>query len=325
MRFRILTLDGGGIKGTFSASVVTKLEEMTGSPLAQYFDLISGTSTGGIIALGLGLGFTGKRILDFYCERGPAIFPSTGAHQRLWHAVKHAFRHKHSSKVLCNHLTEIFGARRLGESSVRLIIPCFDCNAGRVQLFKTSHHPRLVQDFRVSAVNIAMATSAAPSYFSAFTADDGQTFLDGGVWANCPVLPGLLEAIFVLGIEPSNIDVLSIGTTESPFDLARKRRIGGLLSWSGTIVKLLMQPQVDAAVDQAQVVTGRRLLRIDAVTRPGRFQLDDVRQIEELKGLGAFHAKAKFEEVADRFLQTPAEKFVPFHSLSLQSDLRAAS
>src|SRR5271155_507986 len=321
-RFRILSLDGGGIKGTFTASVVANLEKMLGTPFAQYFDLITGTSTGGIIALALGIGLRGDEILEFYLTKGPQIFPSTGMPERLRHTMRHLVRPKHSSETLKKHLVEVFGEKVLGESCSRLVIPCFDCNAGRVQLFKTAHNHRFVQDYKMSTVDIALATSAAPTYFSVFTAKDGQSFLDGGVWANCLVLVGLLEAIYILRVSPSDIDVLSIGTTDAPFDITGRRRIGGLLSWSSTIVSVLMQAQIDAAVAQAQIVTGRRLLRIDAISRKGRFRLDDARQIAELSGLGAYHAKVMFEEVAGRFLDTPADPFVPFHKI-VKSDSRS--
>lgn len=80
--FRILSLDGGGIKGAFGASVLATLEENTGCAIVDHFDLITGTSTGGIIALGLGLGLSARSIVDFYSEKGPTIFPSTSLTQR---------------------------------------------------------------------------------------------------------------------------------------------------------------------------------------------------------------------------------------------------
>jgi patatin-like phospholipase/acyl hydrolase len=314
-RFRILSLDGGGIKGTFTASVVASLEEQSQKALVDHFDLITGTSTGGIIALALGIGVSGSDILDFYTTKGPDIFPSTGFHQRMWHTMRHAFRPKHSSAVLRKHLTDVLTDRKLGHSKARMVIPTFDSNAGRIKLFKTAHHPRLVQDYQRRLVDIAMATSAAPTYFAPFTSHAGQSFLDGGVWANCPILVALLEAIHVLKQEPSSIEVLSIGTTEAPFDIAGARRLGGIMSWSRRIVQLLMEAQVDAAMAQAQIVTGKRVLRIDAMTRPGRFRLDDVRQIEQLRGLGTYHAQLLYEEVATRFLDTPAPKFSPEHTV----------
>jgi patatin-like phospholipase/acyl hydrolase len=72
--FRILSLDGGGIRGTFSAAFLARIEEHLDYPIGRYFDLIAGTSTGGIIAIGLGLGLSAKEILRLYEEKGPAIF-----------------------------------------------------------------------------------------------------------------------------------------------------------------------------------------------------------------------------------------------------------
>ena len=95
-RFRILSLDGGGIKGAFTASVVATLEKDTGKSAAQYFDLITGTSTGGIIAIGLGLGLSAEEIVEFYRKHGPTIFPGTSLVQQTRGVVRQFFGPKHS-------------------------------------------------------------------------------------------------------------------------------------------------------------------------------------------------------------------------------------
>lgn len=313
-RFRILSLDGGGVKGTYTASVLANFEHLTGKPIVDHFDLITGTSAGGLIALGLGLGRPAEEILKFYVERGPQIFPSRGA-SRLVRSLRHVFRPKYSQEALQESIVDFFRDWKLGESRCRLVIPAFDCNAGRVHLFKTAHHVRFVQDYRRCAQEIAMATAAAPTYFPAFCSSEGQSFLDGGVWANCPVVIGLLEAVFVLGKAPSCIDVLSIGTTSSPFDVPTQRRVGGLLAWKSNVIDLLMKAQVDGAIAQAQIITGKRILRINATTRPGRFSLDDSTQIDALRGLGAQAAKDQCDEVASRFLDSAVAKFHPSHRL----------
>jgi patatin-like phospholipase/acyl hydrolase len=315
-KFKVLCLDGGGVKGTFTAAVLAGLEQMLGSPIVPYFDLIVGTSTGGIIALALGLGLRAEEILQFYERHGPTIFPSTGVHRRAGLVLKRLIRPKHSSEVLRERLAEVFGNRRLGEAVTRLAIPCFDCNAGRIQMFKTAHHERFAHDYKVAAVDVALATSAAPTYFSAFNTTDGQSFLDGGVWANCPVMVGLLEAMYVLDVSPSDLHILSVGTTDDPFDLSKIKRIGGLLTWGTTAVGLLMRAQADAALSQTRLIIHDRLLRLDSVVRPGRFTLDDSRRISDLVGLGKFTAKDRFGEVAERFLGAAAAPFRPIHKLS---------
>jgi patatin-like phospholipase/acyl hydrolase len=87
-RFRILALDGGGIKGTFSAAVLAEWEKETGLRVADHFDLIAGTSTGGILAIGLGLGLSAEELLEFYKKRGALIFPVVGLHRRLWRTLR---------------------------------------------------------------------------------------------------------------------------------------------------------------------------------------------------------------------------------------------
>lgn len=120
------------MKGLFSASVPAHLEEHTGSSVLEHFDLVTGTSTGGIIALALGAGFSAAQIRDFYLEHARTIFPPNrlGVLRQIW-------RPKHSSAGLKQVLTELLGDRKLGHSRCRLIIPAFDLVDG-IHLFKTA-------------------------------------------------------------------------------------------------------------------------------------------------------------------------------------------
>lgn len=76
--FKILSLDGGGVRGAYTASALASLQSKMQTPLADHFDLIVGTSTGGIIAIGLGLGIPPARLVEFYRSKGKEIFPVTG-------------------------------------------------------------------------------------------------------------------------------------------------------------------------------------------------------------------------------------------------------
>ena len=316
-RFRILSLDGGGIKGTFTAAVIAGIEDAIGKPLAPHFDLITGTSTGGIIALGLGLGLPGSELLKLYVTHGPRIFGGTGVYSRAAQSFVSWFKPKHSRVELERQLKATFGDRLLGESANRLVIPSYSCTAGKTSLFKTAHNHRFERDYKLPAWQVALATSAAPTYFKAMSFSDGRSFIDGGVWANCPAVVGLLEAIHVLNVAPSSIDVLSIGTTDEASDVDPGRRVGGKLRWSTGIVELLMKAQVDGSLAQAQIIKAREFYRIDAHTRTGRFSLDNVRTIEDLAGLGYEHATNALQipGMASTFFSRPAEPFVPFHPL----------
>src|SRR5262245_45139780 len=144
--FRILSLDGGGIKGTFTASVLAHLEESTGKRVLDHFDLIVGTSTGGILAIGLGLGFTGRDLLEFYRREGPAIFPGTSLVARSAGFLKQLFvGPKFSGTVLRDALAKVLDNKRFGESRCRLVVPSYDAVYGRIYLFKTAHHPRFLE------------------------------------------------------------------------------------------------------------------------------------------------------------------------------------
>jgi patatin-like phospholipase/acyl hydrolase len=128
--FRILSLDGGGIRGAFPAALLARLEEHLEHPIGRYFDLIAGTSTGGIIAIGLGLGLSATEILKLYVEQGPAIFDQEHGAVENWvrqqvRDMAHWFITKHSSQPLRRALEGVFGRRRLGESRTRLVIPAW--------------------------------------------------------------------------------------------------------------------------------------------------------------------------------------------------------
>jgi patatin-like phospholipase/acyl hydrolase len=313
-RFRILSLDGGA----FSASVLTTLEEATGCLAAEHFDLIVGTSTGGIIALGVGLGLPAKTIRDFYAQKGTSIFPRTGVIQSLWCRARQLVGPKRSRAKLEAALKEVFQERRLGESRCRLVLATYDAIGGRIYLLKTAHHARFQFEHKALAVDCALATAAAPTYFQAspFPEHRGSIYIDGGVWANCPALVGVTEALSFLGVEDAkSIDVLSIGTTSPPFSVsASRRKRGGALVWNVGILELMMRAQMEASLAQANLLTGGNVHRIDVKVEPGRFSLDDSRDIDDLIALGDGEARKNenLEVVRQRFLNgVPAERFRP--------------
>lgn len=317
--FRILSLDGGGIKGSFTASVLTALEEDTGLSVADHFDLITGTSTGGIIAIGLGLGLPARKICDFYEEQGSNIFPGTSLVQRVRGGVSQWLGPKHSHIVLREALAGVFGERKFGESKCRLVIPTYDAFAGRIFLMKTAHHERFKYDINAPAVDVALATSAAPTYFAAspFPAHANASYVDGGIWANNPVMVGVTEAVAFLGVPLGDINMLSIGTTMKPFNIA-KHAESGIAQWNAGLVEVMFEGQVEASLAQAKLLLEGRLHRINVTAKEGEFTLDDARpeKIQHLINLGRGEAvkKENLEVVKARFLNgTPASQFVALH------------
>jgi hypothetical protein len=216
--FKVLSIDGGGIKGLFSARIIEHFEQKFNCNIADYFDLICGTSTGGLIALGLSLNIPVGLISNLYYKRGKKIFP-----QRLGllrSLIQLAFGSKYDNKELRQTLEEIFGDKTLSDSKTLLCIPAFSLTDGRPFIFKYDHaEGDLVRDNRTKYIDIALATSAAPAYLPIITIDtyDNKQFVDGGIYANNPTLVGVIEALrYFVGKnkEFQKLQVLSISSLE---------------------------------------------------------------------------------------------------------------
>ena len=307
-RFQILAFDGGGLRGIFSAAVLARLEEDLGVRVTDHFDLIAGTSTGGIIALGLGLGLTPREILDFYVDLGPRVFRRDG-----WlGSMRQVLRAKHNPAPLRTALTDVFGDRTFGESTKRLVIASYNLVSDDVYLFRTAHHPRLKRDWRESAVNVALATSAAPTYLPAFSLD-GARLVDGGVWANNPAMVALVEAVGTCGLPLSALRVFSLGTTSEVRHRGRHLDRGGLASWSRSIADILLRAQSISATNQIHHLVGpRNLMRLDPVVPAGLMSLDRV-DAAELMGRAGHVSRTASPRFAECFLDHHAPEFTPFH------------
>jgi predicted acylesterase/phospholipase RssA len=314
---RILSIDGGGIKGVFPASFLASIERVIGARVADYFDLIVGTSTGGIIALGLGLGLSAEDILDFYSAHGPNVFSGN----RLWRSLRRVGYAKYDPQPLKNALHHVFGDRRLGDSMKRLVIPTLNLETGEVHIYKTAHHERFVMDYLVPAVDVALATAAAPSYFPTHRSAAGTPLVDGGMWANNPVGPAVVEAVAVLGWDRTELNVLSLGCTTEPLR-ARPSRTERFATgyWLLQVASVFMAGQSSASLGTAQLLAGHdNVIRISPVLPNRRFSLDSVRDIPALRGLGESEARKAFPMLRDSFFREQVDVFVPcYHPPSAQ-------
>jgi patatin-like phospholipase/acyl hydrolase len=322
--FRILALDGGGLKGAFTASVLATWEKQTGLRVVDHFDLIAGTSTGGILAIGLGLGLSGQQMLDFYQKRGPVIFPVTRFRSRFRYFLRHFVMPEYSQEVLLRELEAAFYPNGkpvcLKESRCRLVIPAYHAVAGASHLFRTPHHPDQTADGNTEAALVALATSAAPTFFQAAQIASTvakSSYFDGGVWANSPTMAAIVEAVRFLRVPLERVDVLSVGTTEEPFTVRRQTR-AGIIGWvlKKKILDLLMNVQEESALKLARhLVSDPRFLRVNVMTARGSYSLDGPKEIGELADLGN-HVALETEvlaQVKSRFLNgvsvSPWERF----------------
>lgn len=217
--FKVLSIDGGGIKGLYSARILEQFEQTFECHIADYFDLICGTSTGGLIALGLSLKIPISEISNLYYSRGKQIFRKRGNISSL---LKQLFLgSKYDNKELEKALQEMFRDCTLADSHCLLCIPAFSLTDGRPFIFKYDHiEGRLNRDNKTKYVNVALATSAAPTYLPIITIENyyDRQFTDGGVYANNPTLIGVAEAFkYFVGKDKKfqQLMVMSIGSLET--------------------------------------------------------------------------------------------------------------
>lgn len=194
---RILCIDGGGIKGMYPAAILAEFEKQLEAEgkeprLHRYFDLMAGTSTGGIITVGLGLGIPASQIASMYETKGPKIFeqenPAFGKKLRTLRLnVRHTKGTKYRPDELRKALTDVLEDRRLGDAKTRLLIPSVHAPDNSPRVFKTRHSHRFKNDHRRLALDVCMSTAAAPTYLEAHETFTGELMADGGLMANNPI------------------------------------------------------------------------------------------------------------------------------------------
>ena len=319
---RILCIDGGGILGTFPAAFLAGLERHLPRPIGSYFDLIAGTSTGGIIAIGLAMGLRATELLDLYEKRGPEIFGQGNGPAadfvfdklRLarWLAVN-----KHDAQPLRAVLDDVLSDKRIGDAKTRLLIPAWDPVARSVYIYKTAHHARLRNDYKCLAVDAAMATAAAPTYFRHHVTEHAVGLTDGGTWANNPTALAVVEAITMLGWPRDSLHVLSLGCLEETYSIRKWAGVGTLGS---KVIKLFMDGQSHSAMGIAKLLTGHEhertaIYRVNHAVSYNAFKMDDTRVIQDLKGLGHSFARDRQPVLDPVFFHAPAKAFTPIYAL----------
>jgi predicted acylesterase/phospholipase RssA len=311
--FKILSLDGGGIKGIYTAELLRHCEEKLagGEPLARYFDMIAGTSTGGIIALGLGIGISTTEITSFYRDDGRKIFPPlpTGRWGKFRQLAGWASGPKLAHEELEKALKERFTDRTLGEAEPRMVIPAFMMPKTEIAVFKTDHHEDFRNDHITPIWRVARSTSAAPTYLKGHEHEEsGRIFIDGGVWANNPAMVALVDALTAYDLAADQIDVLSIGTGNAPFSLSNSGVFAGLWAWR-EIINAAMFLTTDNATAQVKLLLGPdRCLRLEPKDDDATVQMDDYDDaFRRLPGL----AERDFASARDTIVRFFAEEVAP--------------
>lgn len=250
---RLLSICGGGMRGIQPAVYIEALEHISGKPAAEQFDLITGTSTGGIIAAAMTVGeLTGTELVRLYHEDGPKIFA------RPWYralsTLGGTFGPKYDGSGLDAVLWKFLGPKRLCEADTHLMIPAYSLKARAPVFFKSWDLNEILSP---KAFNVCMATAAAPSYFPSF--DD---LVDGGLAANDPTVCGIVELMELEKVPASQIAVLSLGTGMSDKPITEKD--WGLVGWAPAIVDCLMSGSQETVHYQCDRIGLGAYLRLNA-------------------------------------------------------------
>lgn len=249
---KILSIDGGGIRGVIPALILQEIEKRSGEPIGKLFDLIAGTSTGGLIALGLALDnghgspkYTASDLVDLYMNRGDEIFD-----RDVWQRIRslgNIADEKYPNENLQKIVKEYFGEKTLKDTICDVIIPAYETERRMPWFFKSLHAKNPSKegyDFLLS--DVALSTSAAPTYFQPHKIElndnDYLSMIDGGVYANNPSMCALIDAKAYFQPKDSDITMLSLGTGQTTRSLDYdKIKDWGLLKWA--------QPVLDCVFD----------------------------------------------------------------------------
>lgn len=316
--FKILSIDGGGIRGIYPAAFLKEVEDKMGV-IRSHFDLIAGTSTGGIIAIGVALGLSTKTIADIYCVQGEHIFPPRWYDRKIARFLQRLVKPLHDHAALEDALKGAFQNRLFGECETRLVIPAFVGPDPQITVFKTDHHPDYRRDWKSPAWEVARATSAAPTFFAGHSSSDAF-FLDGGVWANNPIMCAVIEALSAYEILPEQIRILSLGTGNVAEKLKESTLRSGMIGWRG-IINTAMYLTTDSALSQAKLFLGHHnVVRIEPPKSAGSIELDDWRSAINLLPALAREEFRKTETEVSPFFESRVNPRERFYSLNYNAN-----
>ena len=312
---RVLSIDGGGIRGIIPAMVVAHIERKIGKPAHELFDLMVGTSTGGILALGLSrpgasrpAQFSARWVVKLYEEQGANIFEYS-----LWRKLRTVggiLDEAYSHEVLEGILGRYFADATLGDCKVPTMVTSYDIQNRRTVFLKSWYADHQL----VRCCDAARATSAAPTYFEPKPLDTGDVasvLIDGGIFMNSPSVSAYAEARKLFPDEP--ISVLSLGTGEltRPIAFGEARTWGSAL-WVMSLLDCMFDGVSKAADHQMQLFLGERYQRLQTSLESASDDMDDASEenIRNLKRTARELINAN-EAVLEQFFEIDAGNAQP--------------
>ncbi|MBW2570692.1 MAG: patatin-like phospholipase family protein [Deltaproteobacteria bacterium] len=306
--FRILSIDGGGIRGVYPAHILRCIEERLQIDMYESFDMIAGTSTGSIIAAGVATGVPAADIVEMYREHGAGIFKKRRFRwpgKKLRNMLQPMFGSIYDAQYLKSVLTEVFREKRLGEIAKRLLLPCTDIGNGCVHVLKSGYSKEFTRDNNVLVKDAVLASCSAPTYFDPHKLDH-YLLADGGLWANNPALAAVIDAQKRLSIAQADIRVLTLGTGHSKtmYGTDTSRKWGLVTGWKHKeFISFILSLQSQSAMNYLNLqLRPEQILRIDFESDLP-LPLDDVSKIDDLL-TKADHDFTHNSETIRRFIKT---------------------
>lgn len=286
---KILTIDGGGIRGIIPASTLVALETQLGKPVQECFDYVAGTSTGALIAAAVCAGIPADRILNIYTQRSGEIFTPSKPISDLDRLIKgYMYDPKNIEMVLRSE----FGASAnwvLNDSPIRLLLTAKGIDT--YPWYFVQDNPRNNQTTgKLGLIDCAVASAAAPTYFAPWTMNvlgTDRTLVDGGVGvAGNPVYQACVEAFYYDSFDPKDTLVISLGTGYFP---SGNKVPVGLLSW----VEWTIDTLLDAPEEQQTELVNRHwpgIMRRFDWQLPSKIDMADTASIPKLVEVGQLAA-----------------------------------
>jgi uncharacterized protein len=299
--YRILRLDGGGLRGVFTARLLARLEEAVSGWLAPV-DLIAGTSTGGILALGLAAGLSPEALVALYRDHGAAIFDDSWLDdlQDLGGLSGAQYDHRQLKRILTRIFEQECQVVRLVDLGPHVLIPSFDLDdrgdprrppeKPRTWKPKCFHnYPGADADGQERIVDVALRTSAAPTYFPSY-----EGYIDGGVVANNPAMAAVAQALHPdTGHQPlADLRLLSVGTGANPTYMAGRELDWGYAQWAQPLIELMSDGVMGVADYQCRQILG------DHYHRLSRF-LEEAIPLDAYANVATLLRQADATDIAD--------------------------
>lgn len=268
--FKILALSGGGYLGLYSAAVLAEIEAQAGEPIGRRFDLIAGTSVGGIIAAAVAFELPLSQLLRFFVEEGADIFSArampSSAVGRLLDLSRSVLGPKYGNEALRAALEQRLGRATFADALHPWVLPAVNVTQSQTKVFKTPHVHASRGDESLRVVDAVLAACAAPAYFPAVKVG-ASLYADGGLFAVAPDQVALHEAEHFMDVELSRVHMLSIGTATLGYQpAAGVDAEAGAVGWlsEGRLILTLLAVQQQHVVAMMEDRLGARYVRVDA-------------------------------------------------------------